>query len=336
MALSSFVFGGGVPTGWSFARAEENRSNARTISLGTNPYIDKVLVQPPVDGGKWPVRHQCARGTCSAFAVTAAEELYRYYANPNEEMLFFSEEYLYAKSRAVGYSMLSASLNAEDEARLVQTGGTFLEQAMIAMDTHGLAPREDVPYECHRPVAAVLEGISPSVEQAAAAHVVSKDQFDHDVTTDAAIGDERFWAGNTNEVLLSAFFAQKIQAGRPVAASFAILWGAEYVWRGHVARLTGKVKYPPVEAAKDRRPVAGHAVCLVGFKANPDPDGENRGWFLFRNSLGTSEFAYGQPLDTKEPISLAPGYGTISASDVDLYCWEYLARKHVSDGLPIK
>jgi hypothetical protein len=71
---------------------------------------------------------------------------------------------------------------------------------------------------------------------------------------------------------------------------------------------------PPTSVAVD-----GHAVCLTGFVG--DPTEVLGGFFIFRNSWGTSAWAASAP--TPGYATPEPGYGMISASYVDRWAWEY-------------
>jgi hypothetical protein len=65
----------------------------------------------------------------------------------------------------------------------------------------------------------------------------------------------------------------------------------------------------------------GHAVCVVAFHRDPaEPAG---GWFVFRNSHGL-DWARAAPAAVRPRVPHA-GFGAISASYVDGYCWEMLS-----------
>ena len=68
----------------------------------------------------------------------------------------------------------------------------------------------------------------------------------------------------------------------------------------------------------------GHVVCVTGFI--PDPAEPLGGWFVFRNSWGL-EFASHATLPDSGPTSGTRGYGLLSATHVNNYCWEYLVLK---------
>jgi hypothetical protein len=64
---------------------------------------------------------------------------------------------------------------------------------------------------------------------------------------------------------------------------------------------------------------SGHAVCITGFE--PDPMERQGGFFIFRNSWGTTWAASAPTTSSHSP---APGYGYISATYVNNFLWELL------------
>lgn len=85
-------------------------------------------------------------------------------------------------------------------------------------------------------------------------------------------------------------------------------------WTSPIGYLEGTVLDPPPTAVA----VDGHCVCLVGFV--PDATEPSGGWFVLRNSWGG---AWGSTGSAANPRCPAPGYGSISASYVDAYTWEW-------------
>ena len=60
-------------------------------------------------------------------------------------------------------------------------------------------------------------------------------------------------------------------------------------------------------------------MCVTGFEPdNLEPTG---GYFIVRNSWGTS-WASGAPA-AGSSYAPEPGYGEVSATYVDAYCWEF-------------
>lgn len=110
-----------------------------------------------------------------------------------------------------------------------------------------------------------------------------------------------------------------IAAGRPAAVSLPVFASASnphrHNWNSAVGVSRGVVLNPPPTASV----TGGHAVCVTGFVPNQtEPNG---GYFVIRNSWGTAWGASGSPADSRNP---EPGYGSVSATYVELYAWEWL------------
>ena len=321
-------FGSAIPAGWSVRDTLKRIHQEFGVeSSSEDIYKDKDLLGDLINPDFWRVRDQGRRGTCNAFAVCAAEELWTYHNSDPGKLVDLSEEYLYAKTRAISFDRVGIDISDDDRIRFEQSGATFLKQVQLAIDEHGVCAEEKLRYDPGRPANFVVTRITNDAELDAADRKVPKQVFVHDVMRKPEVGDNHLWLSNTGNLRTSAILARLIQDGRPVVASFAILeevggnaWDSNLIWD------YGEVKYPSDEVAEKLKPIGGHAVCLVGFRKNPTVSADNPGWFLFRNSYGVDDFAARAKQDEDEPISPAPGYGTISARDVDRYCWEYLAR----------
>jgi Papain family cysteine protease len=87
-------------------------------------------------------------------------------------------------------------------------------------------------------------------------------------------------------------------------------------WTTAVGWVYGRVFNPPPRSVV----VGGHAVCVVGFA--PDETEDAGGYFIFRNSWGTS-WASAAP-SQQNSHSFEAGYGEISASYINDYLWELL------------
>lgn len=331
------VFGSGVPQ-WSFARVL-----TEIVERSSFP-IDKSTLPPEVDLSEqlrdavledentrgWPVRNQHVRGACNAFAVVAAEELRRFIMGKGYTPL--SEEYLYEKALRKPPTRVPNPVTGIAADRFNELGGTYLGQVADALIIDGIADAKDVPYKPSAPAkppdkARVFEC---SVESIAANRKVQPTELFHDIT-DEGVGPERTWVKGTLRPNLVDFFVNQLADGRPVAAAFAILNEAEYVWTGEYARASGHIRYPTDKIVAGKRPVAGHSVCLVGFRENPDDDGDNPWTFLFRNSYGTEIFAKDADRFPNRLNARLPGYGIISARDVKRYCWEFLTHASPDD-----
>jgi hypothetical protein len=324
------VFGSGVPQ-WSFARVL-----TEIVERSSFP-IDEKIIRSEKDLSKelrdtmhehlnthgWPVRNQHARGTCNAFAVVASEELRRFRLEEPYQPL--SEEYLYDKAWRKPLTRVPDPLTKPAKDILKEQGGTFLGQVMDALIENGIADAGDVPYEPYAPVKPPDQPrvFGSSVENIAADRRVDEVQLFHDIT-EAKVGLDREWKNQTLRPNVADFFVNQLSKERPVAAAFAILNEAEYVWTGEYARASGHIRYPTDKIVEGKRPVAGHSVCLVGYKENLDDVGDNPWTFLFRNSYGTDIFAKDADQFPNRLNTPLPGYGIISARDVKRYCWEFL------------
>lgn len=325
-----FNFGSGIPAGWTV------RDAIAGADRGIEPtdrslFENRNLAEDLIAEGRWPVRDQGARGTCNAFAVIATEELTGHIQNPQGPFVTLSEEYFYAAMQRIDYDKIGLAKGTYDPNYLAQTGGTYLVQALIALSEYGACARDKMPYEGDRPVNFfykyndIPEDAYCDAQARKQRRGYHKDIFEHDITDKPETGECKGWRNRKDNERTSTILAKCIASGRPVAASFAILndYGRQ-AWDGRLARRTGEVRYPTDREALDLVPIAGHSVCLVGV-CN-DVDSDDIGWFVFRNSYGIDGFASDQETDQTEPVAPAPGYGTISAHDVDRYCWEYLAR----------
>jgi hypothetical protein len=111
-----------------------------------------------------------------------------------------------------------------------------------------------------------------------------------------------------------------LKKNRPVAVSLPVFRdsaaGSKTTnWNTPVARDWGRVLNPPPGSKSN----VGHCVCVTGFIADAqEPAG---GYFIFRNSWGE---AWGAKSPSKYSRAPAPGYGEISATYVEEYCWELL------------
>lgn len=326
----NITFNSAIPQ-WSFTQALNNLVEPRFNVFG-NKSVDQDanLKDRLTKVHRWPVRHQHARGTCNAFAVVAAEELFRYIESGDKRFEPFSEEYLYSKSRIKPFKRVPDPPQGAALKTFQDLGGTFLGQMMDALIDDGLADAADAKYNHDAKVDFQVAAFKTGVEERAKHRKVEETQLFHDIT-EAKVGENREWFNNTARPTLVEFFTNQLLKDIPVVASFAILNNAEYVWTGEYARASGHVRYPPDEVVKGKRPVAGHSVCLVGYRPNLEGDNRNPGTFLFRNSYGSEIFAKDADQFPDRLNTGLPGYGIISARDVSRYCWEYLTRASDED-----
>lgn len=336
--------GSGVPPAWSVLAAVSNKGVLPDRGIQKDLFANRLLVGPgsSMNAADWTVRDQGTRGTCNAFAIVAAEELVE--TNQRGAMPDLSEEYLYAHLRQNIFSPLDGAevnLDAIDQDEIEASGATFLISGPTALHKHGVCEERFAIYDkAKQPVNYTLKPIPAAASENAVQRRRPLDTFEHDITKDPETGDGRFWANNGTGFAPSALFARKIQEGLPVVASFAILSSpGDQAWTGRRAVRWGIVSYPSDAEAALLEPIGGHTVCLIGvFEDNGAISAfagvESPGYFLFRNSHGTDRFARKTSADGLTLGMPAPGYGVISARDVDRYCWEYLTRRDAADGLP--
>lgn len=331
-------YGGGVPPGWSVRNALGNRGRRLARTRGNELFSPRLLVGPSnhMQPSDWPVRDQGTRGTCSAFALAAAEELVE--TNERRKMTDLSEEFLYAHMREDIFGHLEeigVDVAMIDQEEILRSGGTFLWGGVRALEVHGICEERFAKYDKSKsPENYTMSEFSDDAVTNSKARRRHQSEFEHDITKEPTAGDDRFWVNKSNDVAVSSVLAKKIQQGLPVAASFAVLSGiGTQAWESDLARHWGKVKYPPDSyAAANLKPIGGHTVCLIGVVVDDSPN-DNPGWFLFRNSIGSDGFAKSAPKNGLSSFQPAPGYGRISAHDVDRYCWEYLSRSN-TDSAP--
>ncbi len=287
------------------------------------------LLQP----GAWDVRFQGARGTCNAFAAVAAAELFDFHRGGSSAFTPFSEEYLYARTQSIDVQSLGMDPGDEGYDNFEESGATFLGQVRLAIEQGGNCRRDLVKYDPDKeknfrirmedlPADATADAAQPGRK-------VAKEDFHYGITAEPEIGTGKVWEEGGENGAVAALFARLLKQKIPIVASFAILGRKKKMWDGgRLPKKWGEIEYPKESIANTLTPTGAHAVCLVGMiKKEVGGTADNPGWFLFRNSYGTDRFARLQHKDKTEPIALEKGYGTISAYDVDRYCWEYLARK---------
>jgi hypothetical protein len=264
----------------------------------------------------WPTRDQFGRGTCVAFGAIAAIELMwaREVDLPPERL---SEQFLNER-------MLSTYALRKDERATIPDGGLLLRQAWQVIENQVLVDAERVPY---RPAAHGLAPAGPEATQ--------------DILTAAqsqrftCLSYGRVGVANPNDNPRTEFFvpangiAQKfldsLKDGYPVVIGVPLFvhvsgltnWTLPSALSRGVIYCPEDADAPAIEGPRED----GHVVCLTGFVLDSnEPLG---GWFTFRNSWG-AEFAARALGDVRPNASTGRGNGTISATHVNEYCWEYL------------
>lgn len=239
----------------------------------------------------WPVRDQGNRGTCVAHALAACREHLAFEQGEDRERFDLSEQFLFWATKTQGGDP------SPDE------DGTWIEFAKEALLRVGVCREEHWPYD-----GTVRDG---NVTHAGPGLP----------TADARFGAVSFRRSCTEYARgggAARVLEHLTRTRRPVAISVPVFRDRvaplNNNWNTPVGIAYGEVLDPPPTAVVEN----GHAVCVVGFV--PDPEELQGGYFVFRNSWGTTKFGRKAPVEGWHAI--APGYGQISASYVDDYLWE--------------
>ena len=264
---------------------------------------------------QWPVRDQFGRGTCVAFATLAAVELS---SALGTDMLpeRLSEQFLH--DVMVQKHPLPAAV-AED----LPEGGVLLRQAWHALREHGVIGAEKYPYKSHIFSAVESASLPPEDLARAAQNRIIPLAY-------GTIGKvEHMECGGFDEIEPNGQTAARIlgflQMNRPVAMGVPLFqhpsglsnWTLPSAMSSGIVLCPQDANAPVLEGPRSD----GHVVCVTGFL--PDPNEPMGGWFVFRNSWGL-EFASHATLPSAGITARRRGYGVISATHVNAYCWEYL------------
>lgn len=240
----------------------------------------------------WPVKDQGSRGTCVAFSMIACRE---HLAHSSAALKDLSEQYLFWATKA---STADPDPNGD---------GTWIEFARDALNSPGTCLSSLWPY-----VGTVMATVTQAtaIDPSASAHADAP-KWSHVAAT---YQRSTSMSGNAAKVVNTMNAAQ-----RPAAISIPVFGNPHQPgsdnWNTGVGIAYGRVLDPPPTSVV----VGGHAVCFTGFV--PDPTEPSGGWFILRNSWGTTVWANSLP--SSAPY-FAPerGYGQISASYVDKYLME--------------
>ncbi len=265
----------------------------------------------------WPVRDQFGRGTCVAFATLAAVELVRARQTdmPPERL---SEQFFH-------HIMLEQHPLSKDVAAEVPVGGVLLHQAWLALTHSGVVGAEHAPYKPARfdnTESARPESSSDVIARAGQNKIAPKAYGTIGAPTEMDDQHvEKITPGAQTELTILGF----LQAGLPVALGVPLFQHPSGLsnWTLPSAMRSGVVPCPEDEGAPvlDGPRDDGHVVCITGFI--PDPQEPLGGWFVFRNSWGL-DFASHATIPTDETSIQTRGYGMLSATHINAYCWEYL------------
>jgi hypothetical protein len=104
-----------------------------------------------------------------------------------------------------------------------------------------------------------------------------------------------------------ASYKSALAAGQPVTVSVPV-WRSWY--ESAEVRLSGRITM----RLGNEPPIGGHAVCIGGYQNAPEGSDPNSGYFVVRNSWGTTTWASESPY--------GPGYGTIPYAYIATEAWE--------------
>lgn len=251
------------------------------------PMARSITAQQTIDLRRtpWPVRNQNPRGTCVAFGSTACVEHFRAGGGVTPDL---SEQFLY----------WAIKTNTNDPNK--HQDGTWLEFARDALAADGICDEALCRY-VNKPLVPNAAGPKPSAaaQKAAVKQVTTTHLRNPGPAAKLVLG--LLGEGRPVAICLPVF-------GDPAAAQHLTNWTTAVGWN------YGRVLNPPPTSTV----VGGHCVCITGFV--PDTDEDTGGYFVIRNSWDVTWGA----LNPSPGHSHGPerGYGDVSATYVDRYCWE--------------
>lgn len=242
----------------------------------------------------WPVRDQAHRGTCVAFGSTACVE-HLCATQASGTVTDLSEQFLY-------WAIKDHSNDPNKS-----SDGTYLQYAADMLKSDGICTEDLWPY--------VGTSVSPVSGQ------TGTDPSDA-AKSDAGNRELSAACKQANPTGAAATVCQLLhQNNRPVAICVPVFGDpaqppTQHGWGTAVAWSYGRILNPPPGSVVR----GGHCVCVTGFVG--DANEPNGGYFIFRNSWSTAWAANApSPGNTNSP---EPGYGEISATYVQNYCWELM------------
>lgn len=273
----------------------------------------------------WPARDQYGRGTCVAFATLAAVELHRAIREdmPPERL---SEQFLHER-------MVSSHPLSQVEAADIPEGGVLLRQALSALEQDGVVKSAYAPYKPNTTRGGPRRELSPSFEalQMAAGNRIQCRAYGTIGAPDGVDPNrvDNFQPGQETAKKMLGF----LQDGLPVAVGVPLFqhpsglnnWVLPSTVFSGIVLCPEDADAPPLNGPRAN----GHVVCLTGFQ--PDASEPHGGWFVFRNSWGLG-FASHSTNNPSGPTAGMRGYGLISASHINTYCWEYLVPVATDSG----
>jgi Papain family cysteine protease len=256
------------------------------------------LIDVRIRNSSWSVGDQGQRATCVAFASAACAE-HRRATGSLPAAVDLSEQFLFwaIKNRT------------SDQHSLVE--GTRLEYARDALDPTGICEEALWPYNPQSIVGTFCQNGHGGPSTAALADA------SRNALKTATYQVFHAWGTGATAVLAA------LSRGNPVAVTLPV-YGDPYDktlpdnWQTLSGVTYGRVlNPPPVSVVR-----SGHAVCITGFQ--PDSREPKGGYFIFRNSWGTTWAANAPASIGLGYHSPEPGYGDISATYVDDFLWELL------------
>lgn len=236
----------------------------------------------------WPVRDQGNRGTCVSFGTTACIEHYKAQTGHGADL---SEQFLY----------WAIKTHTADPAPAKD--GTWLEFARAALQSHGICAEADWRYVevAVNPISGALPGRPGATALANAAGSRMLGAFHARSPGAAAATALSLLRDNLRPVAICLpVFVD------PLTPDGATNWTTPVGWSYGTV-----INPPPTSKVK-----SGHCVCITGFV--PDASEPQGGYFIIRNSWDR-DWGSRNGSGTRAP---EPGYGSISASYVNTYCWE--------------
>lgn len=238
-----------------------------------------------------PVRDQGKRGTCVAHATVACAE--HHFTHPD-----LSEQFVFWAIKTHGNDP-SPHLD-----------GTRLEFADQAFFSHGACEEAHWNYN----PTLITGNVTHQVPQHLPSSVAIQDGLTR-VKKPSFYRDTSPQAGSNAALLI-----QELQNG-PVAVSLPVFRDPiskfqNWTWNG--AKDYGHV----IDPLPSSTVISGHAVCVCEFQ--PSANAPGNGWFIFKNSWGTTQWGSGNKLAPPGHPPCPKGYGYVSASYIDEYMWEML------------
>lgn len=239
----------------------------------------------------WPVRFQGNRGTCVSFGTTACVEFLRSAEGPNPD---YAEQFLYWAIKDH-----SADPNKNQD-------GTWLCFARDVLQSDGICHESFWPY-----VGSLVQPISGQTPTNPTAAAKADAAGQKPAATAYALRP----SGSAASILALLGNDRPVAICMPVFNDPAVPNGP-INWATQSGWAYGRVLNPPPRSVVS----GGHCVCVTGFQ--PDTSEPNGGYFIFRNSWGPA-WARLAP-SPGNSYSPEVGYGEISATYVDAYCWEFM------------